>query len=75
MKRDVAFDRVLVKFGSPGLLGLPLAHNKLVALERRPTDPRATLFKGIENTAVGRPVMDGLARWLLAALREDVVPA
>ena len=72
---DVAFDRVLVTFGSPGLLGLPLAHNKLVALERRPTDLRATLFKGIENTAVGRPVMDGLARWLLAALREDVVPA
>ena len=50
---------------------MPLAHNKLVALERRPEDIRASLFKGLEDTAVGQPVIDGLARWLLAALRRE----
>ena len=65
----VGFDRVLVEFPSAGPLGAPLAHNKLVALERPPADPRATLLRGVEGTDVGRPVMDGLARWLLGQAR------
>lgn len=67
----VGFDRVLVTFARTGPLNVPLAHNKLVALERRPEDIRASLFKGLEDTAVGQPVIDGLARWLLAALRRE----
>lgn len=40
---------------------LPLAHNKVVALER--TGLRR-MFASLEQTHVGRPVMDDLARWL-----------
>lgn len=40
---------------------LPLAHNKVVALER--TGIRR-IFASLEQTQVGRPVMDDLARWL-----------
>ena len=47
------------------LSALPLAHNKLVALERSGLKQLASPF---ERTAVGKPVMDFLARWLLDAL-------
>mmetsp|Transcript_1565 Transcript_1565/g.4659 ORF Transcript_1565/g.4659 Transcript_1565/m.4659 type:complete len:341 (-) Transcript_1565:1530-2552(-) len=46
---------------------LPLAHNKLVALERAGIKAIASPF---ERTAVGQPVMDFLAAWLLSVLRE-----
>ena len=63
----VGFERVMVEFESPGPLGTPFAHNKLVALERRP-GPTASLIKYLELTADGRPVMDGLARYILGEL-------
>ena len=64
---SVGFERVMVEFESPGPLGTPFAHNKLVALERRP-GPTASLIKYLELTADGRPVMDGLARYILEEL-------
>ena len=64
---SVGFERVMVEFESPGPLGTPFAHNKLVALERRP-GPTASLIKYLELTADGRPVMDGLARYILGEL-------
>ena len=63
----VGFERVMIEFESPGPLGTPFAHNKLVALERRP-GPTASLIKYLELTADGRPVMDGLARYILGEL-------
>ena len=63
----VGFERVMIEFESPGPLGTPFAHNKLVALERRP-GPTASLIKYLELTADGRPVMDGLARYILEEL-------
>jgi len=44
---------------------LPLAHNKLVALERSGLKAMASPF---ERTNVGRPVMDFLAKWLLSVV-------
>lgn len=64
---SVGFERVMIEFESPGPLGTPFAHNKLVALERRP-GPTASLIKYLELTADGRPVMDGLARYILGEL-------
>jgi pimeloyl-ACP methyl ester carboxylesterase len=64
---NVGFERVMVEFESPGPLGTPFAHNKLVALERRP-GPTGKLIKYLELTADGRPVMDGLARYILEEL-------
>ena len=64
---SVGFERVMIEFESPGPLGTPFAHNKLVALERRP-GPTASLIKYLELTADGRPVMDGLARYILEEL-------
>ena len=58
---SVRFERVMIEFESPGPLGTPFAHNKLVALERRP-GPTASLIKYLELTADGRPVMDGHGR-------------
>ncbi|KAJ8614500.1 hypothetical protein CTAYLR_000764 [Chrysophaeum taylorii] len=46
---------------NPLLAALPLAHNKVVALERAGVKRLATPF---ERTDVGRPVMDDLARWI-----------
>ena len=64
---SVGFERVMMEFESPGPLGTLFAHNKLVALERRP-GPTASLIKYLELTADGRPVMDGLARYILGEL-------
>merc|ERR1712091_625658 len=50
----VGFERVMIEFESPGPLGTPFAHNKLVALERRP-GPTASLIKYLELTGDGRP--------------------
>lgn len=46
---------------------LPLAHNKVVALERAGIK---SLYAPFESTAVGRPAMDDLARWLADAVRQ-----
>lgn len=45
---------------------LPLAHNKVVALERAGIK---SLYAPFESTAVGRPAMDDLARWLVEVVR------
>merc|ERR1740139_1982451 len=63
----VGFERVMVEFESPGPLGTPFAHNKLVALERRP-GLTAKLINYLERTVDGQPIMDGLARWILEEL-------
>ena len=47
---------------------LPLAHNKLVALERTGLKAFASPF---EQTKVGRPVMNFLADWIIEVIRQN----
>ena len=48
---------------------LPLSHNKVVALERSGVKRAFSVF---EQTAVGQPVMDDLARWIFQVAAKTV---